>query len=176
MILTLAFVATLNGKITKGGDVDVSQWSSRQDQQHFKKIISQYPIIIRSSTTYNIAKTTIDPNGSQRHIVMTRDPKSYESEKIEGVLEFTNESPRELIDRLKKEGIEKSFLSVGGILVSLFLKEKLVDNFYLTLEPKIFGKGTPIVAETELEADFKLESIEKLNAKGTLLLKYKLIK
>lgn len=176
MKLTLTFASTLNGKITKGDDPDVTKWTSKEDQAHFKKVQAGFPVVIRSSSTYKIAKDFLDKSGKQRHIVMTRDPSKFESEKIDGVLEFTSESPNEIVERLEREGVEKALLAAGGTIVSLFLKKKLIDSFFLTLEPKMFGNGIPMLAESDLEADFELESFERLNPQGTLILKYKLLK
>lgn len=176
MTLTLTFVSTLNGKITKGDNPDVTSWTSKEDQVHFKKVQAEFSVIIRSSSTYKIAKDVIDKSGKQRHVVMTRDPSKFESDKIEGILEFTSESPKKLIERLKKEGVKNALLAAGGTIVSLFLKEKLIDNFYLTLEPIMFGRGVSMLAESDLEVDFELVSTEKLNSQGSLLHKYKLLK
>ena len=172
MKLALTFVSTLNGKITKGDDPDVGKWSSAEDQKHFKEILSEYKVVIRSSTTYEIAKNNLVTDGSKRYIVLTRDPEKYAPEKIDGILEFTNESPKQLIDRLESEGVDKALLAAGGTIVSIFLKDKLITDFQLTIEPKLFGKGVPLLSESDLFVDLRLTGHRKLNDQGTLLLEY----
>lgn len=71
----------------------------------------------------------------------------------------------------------RNMLLVGGAEVnSLFLKSGLVNEFHLTLEPKIFGMGKSLISEEDLDIPLKLISIKKLNKQGTLLLKYKVLK
>ena len=175
MKLVLTFVASTNGKITKGDNPDVTAWSSKEDQAYFKKTKGEYKTIIRSSTTYELAKNTLIKDGSKRYIVLTRNPEKYENEKIENIVEFTSETPEQVISRLEKEGVDKALLAAGGKLVSSFLKGKLITDFELTLEPKLFGSGTPLLSESELYVDLKLIDMEKLNDAGTVLLKYKVI-
>jgi len=103
---------------------------------------------------------------------LTRDPEKYKDKQVKGKVEFTSENPKQLISRLEKEGHKKVFLSVGAKVLSLFLKDQLVNEFILTLEPKIFGKGINMVEEGEFEVNLQLIEVNQLNDKGTLLLKY----
>ena len=65
---------------------------------------------------------------------------------------------------------------VGGAqIATLFLRNKLIDELWLTLEPKIFGTGGNFVTEEKLDIELKLISILKANAGGTLLTKYEII-
>jgi len=80
-----------------------------------------------------------------------------------------------LVKRLESKGYKEALLTVGGKLSSLFFQKKLINEFYLTLEPKIFGKGIPMVAESDLDVSFQLQSSKKLNKKGSLLLKYSVV-
>ena len=70
----------------------------------------------------------------------------------------------------------KKILLVGGATINgLFLKENLVDELYLTIEPKIFGSGKNIIEGQLLDSKLKLLNIQKINKEGTLLLKYILV-
>ena len=69
----------------------------------------------------------------------------------------------------------KKILLVGGATINgLFLKQNLVDELFLTIEPKIFGYGKNIVEGNLLNTSLQLISIKKINKFGTLLLKYKI--
>ena len=72
---------------------------------------------------------------------MTRDVASVP--KIEGV-EFTSESPRDLVARLERDGHKTLALAGGGTIYAQFLKEGLVDELFLTIEPVLFGNGVPL--------------------------------
>ena len=68
-------------------------------------------------------------------------------------------------------------LLVGGANVATsFLKEQLVDELWLTIEPKIFGTGGNFVIEEELDINLRLLSCEKVNDQGTLITKYAVVK
>jgi len=174
--ITLSYVSSLDGKITKGKNPHTNTWASKEDQSTFAKLIKNHKAIIISSKTYEVIKKTIKHQPGKLRIVMTRNPKKYSKETIPGQLEFSSESPRKIIKNLSKKGIKKILLAGGGILSSLFLKSKLVDNLILTLEPKIFGAGTEMIAPPLLNINLKLINLKHLNKKGTLLLTYKVIK
>lgn len=173
MKLTLTYVSTVNGKITKGDDPDVTKWSSPEDKEHFEAIRDQFPVIIRSSSTYKVAQAS---EREVRQIVMTRDPAKYESQSHSKTVEFTAESPKELIARLSKEGVAKALLAVGGTMAAIFFEEGLIDEFQVTLEPYVFGAGVNMIGEREFFTDLKLESVEQLNDRGTLLLTYSVLR
>jgi dihydrofolate reductase len=69
----------------------------------------------------------------------------------------------------------KKILLVGGATINgLFLKDKLVDEFYLTIEPRLFGTGKNIIEKQILNTKMTLMNVKKINNAGTLLLKYKI--
>jgi dihydrofolate reductase len=68
-------------------------------------------------------------------------------------------------------------LLVGGATINgLFLKHNLVDELFLTIEPKIFGSGKNMTEGKLLNSKLQLKSVKKINKIGTLLLKYKINK
>jgi dihydrofolate reductase len=79
------------------------------------------------------------------------------------------------MERFKKEN-EQTVLIVGGAqIATLFLKAKLIDELWLTLEPKIFGSGSGFVNDEKLDIQLKLISCKQGNDQGTLITKYKVI-
>ena len=68
-------------------------------------------------------------------------------------------------------------LVVGGPHVATsFLKEQLIDELWLTLEPKIFGIGDNFATEVKLDINLHLIHCEKVNEQGTLITKYAVLK
>ena len=103
---------------------------------------------------------------------MTQHPEKYQRAEVSGQLEFTNESPVQLVARFDKEG-HKQMLVVGGPHVATsFLKEELIDELWLTIEPKIFGVGGNFATEEKLDIRLQLLHYEKVNEQGTLITKY----
>lgn len=169
----LIFVSTLDGKITKWGDPMIRSWSSRADQVQFDAIWNNTRVIIMGSGTYNPDPLKVD---SKHHfIVMTRKLSKYDGSKVPGLLEFTNDTPKQIIDRFEKD--ENAVLVVGGShIATSFLKAQLIDELWLTLEPKIFGAGANFVTDEELNIDLRLISVEQINEQGTILTKYRVIR
>ncbi len=175
MTITLVYVSSLNGKITKGSDPNVPNWSSAEDKKHFASFLKQFEVIIAGRKTYEASIKTGPAKKKQHRMVLTREPEKYQNKTIPGVLEFTKDSPTKIVNRLKKSGYKKVLLASGGTVTSEFLKAKLVDKIVLTVEPLIFGTGTPMIAENDFEVKLRLEGFKKLNSKGTLLLSYSVI-
>jgi dihydrofolate reductase len=169
----VVFVTTLDGKITKWGDPHVHRWSSKEDQTYFKKTWSESPLIIMGSATFNFAPVKPTPN--QLLVIMTRNPAKYKEYEVAGQLEFSDESPAELTERFKAIGYEQMLVVGGPHLATSFFKDKLVDELWLTLEPKIFGKGGNFVIEEELDVELKQLSLEKINERGTMIVKYEVV-
>jgi dihydrofolate reductase len=174
MRIILVFVSTLDGKITKWGDPKVSSWTSQEDRNYFRRTWNEAPLIVMGSNTFMAEKL-----GSEKDhliVVMTRHASSYKSKEVTGRLEFSDESPRQLAARFEKEKFGTMLVVGGAHIATSFLKEGLIDEIWLTIEPKIFGKGGNFVIEQELDLGLQLISCEQVNLNGTLITKYKVLK
>lgn len=175
MKVVIVAVSSVNGKLTKNEETDIYEWTSKEDAKIFFSLIEKHNLIIMGSKTYEAARRVIKLKKDKLRIVLTRNPKDYKNDEVKGILEFSSESPRYLINRLEKQRYT-SMLVVGGTEINTaFLENHLVDELYLTIEPLIFGRGKNLILEEEFEADLKLISAKKLNKKGTLLLKYSVL-
>lgn len=167
-------VISTNGKLTRNSDPNIYKWTSKEDQDFFFSKITKSKLIVMGSGTYEAARNKIKHESTRLRIVLTSTPEKYKDEQIKGILEFTSEDLPQLVNRLSNYN---EMLLVGGSQVyAAFLKEGLVDEIYVTIEPVLFGKGKNFVAEDDFESRLELLSIKKLNKKGTILLKYKVIK
>lgn len=176
MKLILVMVTSLDGRSTQQGKgTNIHSWTSKEDQDHFSKVVEHSHLLIMGSTTYEAARNGIQHKEGRLRVVITRDPSQYEKEKVPGKLEFTNETPTDLIKRLENEGYKEGYLVGGAHTNTAFFKERLISELWQTLEPKILGLGNGIIGEEELEVSLELLSIEKMNSKGTLLLKYRVV-
>ena len=171
MKVILAMVQSLNGKITKEDENDIHSWTSQEDQDYFYSLIQQNTLIVMGSGTYTAVHPK--PQAERLRVVLTRNPQKYKQEEIPNQLEFTEKSPKDLIQDLEKRGYSQMLLVGGSAINTLFFKESLIDELWLTLEPRIFGKGKSIVGLENLDVSLELLKMEELNSIGTLLLKYK---
>jgi dihydrofolate reductase len=169
----VVFVTTLDGKITKWWDPHVMRWTSKEDQKYFRKIWIESPLIIMGSGTFDFDPIKPSPN-SLLHI-MTRNPAKYKSYEVPGQLEFSDEAPQDLVNRFQNK-YERMLVVGGPHIATSFFKAGLVDELWLTLEPKIFGKGGNFMIEEELDIDLQQISLETINDRGTMITKYAVIK
>lgn len=175
MKVTMVMLVSVDGKITQGNNKNVYTWSSKEDQKHFFSLIKKNNLIVMGRATYDVSQPVIKIEKGKLRIVLTQSPKKYLNQTIEGQLEFTDENPKELLKRLTALGYKKMLLVGGGTINGLFLKQNLVDELYLTIEPKLFGKGKNIIEGQLLNKCLQLINIKKLNKAGTILLRYVVI-
>jgi dihydrofolate reductase len=170
----LIFVTTVDGKITRWGDSPVSKWSSEEDQYYFKKIWDDSSLTVMGSSTFN--NEPMKPTPTHHLVIMTKTPAKYKDHEVVGQLEFTNQSPAQLVAHYEKEGLRQMLVVGGAHLATSFFKAQLIDELWLTIEPKIFGTGGNFVINENLDIDLQLISVEKINELGTLITKYAVIK
>ena len=170
MKVVLVFVSAIDGKVTKWGDPDVKKWSSGEDKEHFRKVWRDSKLIVMGSNSFEAEN--LKPSPDRLVLVLTHQPDKYANSKKEGQLEFTDESPVHLISRLKNEGYQQMTLLGGPKVATSFLKEELVDELWLTIEPVIFGTGEKLVSAEKLDIKLKLMRVDKINEQGTLIIKY----
>ena len=169
----VVFVTTLDGKITKWGDPHVQRWSSKEDQAYFKKTWEESPLIIMGSATFDF--DPVKPKPDQLLVILTTKPQQYTHYEVAGQLEFTNETPTQVVDRFRAKGYEQMLVVGGPHVATSFFNEGLVDELWLTLEPKIFGSGGNFVVEAQLDVELKRISLETVNERGTIIAKYAVI-
>ena len=117
-------------------------------------------------TTYEAAKNRITLSHETLRIVLTKNPNKYQTESIPGQLEFTNESPRELIKRLSLQGYSDMLLTGGPTINALFFKSGLINIIRLTVEPTLFPTGKNLIVENQSEIQLQLIKVQKLNKQG----------
>jgi dihydrofolate reductase len=170
MKVVLVLVSSIDGKVTKWGDPDVKKWSSVEDKEHFRNVWRESKLIVVGSNSFKAEH--LSPSPKRLILVLTHKPDIYVNLQKEGQLEFTDESPRQLTDRLRMKGYEQMTLLGGPSVAASFLRENLVDELWLTIEPVIFGKGEKLFSEDKFDIKLKLISMDKVNEQGTLLIKY----
>lgn len=174
MKVILVMVSSVDGKITRWDRDDVYQWTSREDTEYFREVIKKNNVIVMGSKTFDVVYPK--PEKGKLRVVMTRNPSKYAAMMVPGQLEFTDQSPMKIVSNFGKKRY-KTMLLVGGANVNTtFFKAGLVDELWLTIEPRIFGKGKMIVEKESMDIKLELHKFKRLNTQGTILLKYKVLK
>lgn len=162
---------TADGKIAKNSKHNVD-WTSKEDKDLFRSETKKAGVVIFGSKTYGAMGKELP---GRLNIIMTKNPKKYSDKEKKEVLEFTSKSPKAILDNLAKRGYNKVIIGGGSDIYSLFLQSKLVDEIYLTIVPKIFGKGINLFKDMNIkEMNLELVGVEKTGGNGEVLIKYKL--
>lgn len=171
MRITLIAVQSLDGFITRH-ETPGSAFASPADQAHLRNTLAGFDCCVMGGTTYRLerARRPDRPLPARLQIVLTRSPDTFVAETVPGRLEFTAASVPDLVIALRARGIKNCALLGGSQIHSLFLNARLVDELWLTIEPRLFGNGTPLIAHRD-DIPLKLLAQQALTA-DTLLLKY----
>ena len=174
MKIILIAAMSVNGRIAQSTNQSSLEWTSKEDTAFFVEKTKETGVIIMGQKTF---ETIGKPLKGRRLIVLTQD-KSLESQNIaldeNGTrLEFVNETPMDLIHRLESEGVESVVIGGGSFVYSSFLRERLVTDIYVTIEPVMFGSGVPIA---ESFGDIKLRFVgSKTLGEQSVLLHYEVV-
>ena len=165
-IYILAAVISLDGKIARYKN-QPSNWSSPEDKKHLKKILKKCDVIIVGNNTYKISNK---PLSKRNCIVLSRKIKDIKIKNKKCV--YINPQKYNIKKYIKNKKY-KNICVLGGVQVyDWALKNKMVDEVYLTIEPAIFGRGINFIENgLKKPIKFKLDNIKKLNLSGSLLLK-----
>jgi dihydrofolate reductase len=172
MKLTLMAAISLDGFITRH-DRSGSDFTSPEDKAFFQRAVLDFDCLILGGANYRQSSRWVKEHlrPEQLTVVVTRSPGNHQNEQQTGRLEFSSQSPADIVSNLAARGYRNGCLLGGGQIYGLFLAAGVVDELWLTLEPLLFGEGVKL-AETRLDFRGELISQEKLNA-STLLLKYR---
>ena len=160
-----------NGYIAK--ENGNSEFTSKEDLQGFYEHSKSAGNIIMGKNTYlEASKYGYFPFPDALNVVVSN--QDIENKWEDKVL-ITKESPKKILEILSTKNFKEAFLAGGGRLNSSFLKEKLIDEIYLDVEPLIFGKGIKVFADADFGFDLELMEVKKLN-KDSVQLHYKVLK
>lgn len=162
MKVTAIAAITLDGFIGRSAGHSSMSWTSPEDKQWFKDFTKQAAVIVMGSKTF----ATFGRGLPGRKIyVFTSKPESVVG--IDGV-EAVGGDPKAFVAGLEQAGIEQLAVCGGSTIYGLFMQQQLVDELYLTVEPLLFGKGTPLFDQV-LETKLALLETRKLNDNSLLL-------
>lgn len=74
------------------------------------------------------------------------------------------DSPQKALEILERKGFKKALVAGGGTLNASFMKEGLIDEIYLDVEPVFLGKGIRLFEKADLDVKLRLLETKKLSA------------
>lgn len=162
---------SVNGYIAKPDGN--SEWTSKEDLEGFYNHSKKAGNIVMGKNTFLSAqKYGYFPFPNSLNIVVSN--QNIKNKWGEKVL-ITSKSPKDIVAMLEEKGFSVVFLAGGGQINSSFIKEGLIDEIYLDVEPLVFGQGIQVFAPADFEFELKLLEVNKLNT-DTVQLHYKIIK
>lgn len=139
---------TADGYVAKNPTHTSRDWTAYEDKRLFTWLTKWAKVIVVGHNTY---KTFDRPFPGRRLIVYTSRPEDHTAA---GDVEFTNVDPKTLLARLEQEKVAGVAICGGVQVYSMFLTSGLVREFYLSVQPVIFGQGMTLFnAPAEMQLD-----------------------
>jgi len=164
MKIVLYMAITVNGKIAKTNDE--TPWSSAIWKNYYK-IAKNFKAIVLGRRTFEIMKQADEFKkiGNPFQVILTR-RRVPEGSSVS--------SPNQAIRLLKQNKFKKALLVGGAKANASFMKESLVDEVILDVEPQIFGQGIDLFHQNDFESKLKLVNVKRFGS--IVQLRYKVIK
>jgi riboflavin biosynthesis pyrimidine reductase len=175
MDVVLLAVVSLDGCITKHESANATELSSPADSAHFRAALETCDASICGRKTYlgerpRLLRIIRNGETARLRIVMTKTPELFADDAAPGMLEFTSESPAQIVDRLRADGRKRVALLGGGEVYNRFIADNLVDEFSLTVEMRVFGTGIRLAGtQTPIDPSLHLEKVEQIGPNTVLL-------
>lgn len=164
---------SLDGKITFH-DVPGNGFTSDADKAHFVSCLNGFDCSILGRTTFAASKefilSRLTPD--RLRVVITHSPQDYAQWAVPGQLEFTSDAPEAVLADLGRRGYQRCVHLGGSDAYASYQTAGCIDEWWLSLEPRIFGEGRPLCPGLH-DVELKLLSSERLEESDTLLLKYR---
>ncbi len=172
IIFTAVAVQTIDGKIARHAKHNVN-WSSREDKTFLHRQIKASDVIIVGHNTFEVAKKALAKKEftTRNYLVFTRSVAT--TKRLNPQTLLINPNRVDIKKFVTQAGYTKVCILGGTQIYGLMLKQNLIDDFFVTIEPLVFGIGQPLFDLPIKNIKFDLISIKKLNKTGTILLHYR---
>ena len=150
---------TANGMIAREND-DTS-WVSPMEWESFSSMIQKAGNMIIGRRTYEVMlrNKEFKKLGSVNVLVLSRKKALNIPPKNVRIVQ----SPQKALNFLLEQNSKTALICGGGRLNSSFMKERLIDEIYLDIEPVILGTGIKLFADAEFEKKLELLGVRKLS-------------
>lgn len=179
MTIVLYMAVSIDGVAALDSHTGIERFGSPEDHDFFLSGSKACGAVIMGKNTARSCKVSGVPNfvlthgaGGQNAPCANDGAKASQAQDARGDGRvYLSGEPREICAELERRGIKKAAL-LGGPAANLgFLREGLVDEIFLTVEPVTIGRGIHFLNEP-LETNWTLADTKILNERGTLVLHY----
>ncbi len=174
MAKTVLFItASLDGYIaSKDGSVD---WLYNDQDYDYSEFYESLDLVIMGRKTFEQTLTFGPyPYQNKKSVVFSSTPEAL-IPKAEGYdnISFTSRSPLEFMGETAK-GDQKIWLVGGGNLIGQFIRNNLIDEFWLYIHPIILGEGIPLFQDLVKSQELQLLDTTPFSS-GMVRLRYQKI-
>lgn len=142
MKLTAYLATSADGYIaTNGGD---SSWISNIDTGYSRQMAQEFGCAIIGRIAFSQYYGSFFPLPAIPNYVLTTDParKDTHSNVI-----YTGLEPTALVKELTSKNLTQALILGGSKTVTSFVKAKLLNELIISIHPRLFSRGLPILAE-----------------------------
>lgn len=158
------YIADCNGSV----NWLVGQGNDDDNIDAYSEFVKEIDTVVMGWNTYNQIVTELSPDEwvyqDFTTYVVTHNLKES-SDKIH----FVNESPVDLVKRLRKETGKDIWICGGANLIQQLVKEDVIDYYYITVIPTILGSGIRLFENTDHEIKLKLLKTKSYNGMTDLV-------
>jgi dihydrofolate reductase len=168
----ILYIATsLDGYIA-GPDDDLSFLSIVEqpgEDYGYADFVKSVDTVILGRKTYDWVMTQVPefPHADKESYIITRTPRPAKGKTI-----FYTGDLKELILRIKSEKGKNIFVDGGAEIVNELLKQRLIDEFIISVIPILLGDGTRLFKDGRPEQTLKFVEARKFES-GLIQLHYK---
>ncbi len=154
----ILYIATsLDGYIAKPND-DLTFLSHVQEEGQdygYTEFINKIDTVIMGRKTYEWVMKQVKefPHSNLDSYIITRTPRQNIKK-----IKFYTGNLKELILKLKKVDGKNIFIDGGAEIVNVLLKDKLIDEFYISIIPILLGNGTRLFKNGLPEQKLRLKN------------------
>jgi dihydrofolate reductase len=168
----LYIASSLDGYIAKPND-DLSFLSRVQQEGQdygYGKFLDNVDTVILGRKTYDWVMKQVKefPHAQLDSYIITRTPRQNI-----GKIKFYTGNLKELVLRLKQERGKNIFIDGGAEIVNELLKEKLIDQIYLSIVPILLGDGVRLFKDGLPEQNLRLINSQQFET-GLIQIQYNL--
>lgn len=172
MKVLLYITLTANGCFSRENH-EIS-YISNEVLQNLTDLVRKTGNVIVGRKAYDalLKKTGMLKNENPRIFILSKNTK-LTSDNLR--IHYVNFSPKRIIEFIEEEYYDRTLILGGSKTASLFLKENLVDEIYINIEPLLLGNGIKFFCEYPLEKKLELISTNKIS-NNVIQLHYKVLK
>lgn len=162
--LILYIAMSLDGYIAEkdGGIRFLEETPGPSPDLGYEKFYSSVQAVLLGGKTYRQIKNDLSPGKwpyeGMPCYVCTRQQHPFDPN-----VQFTSLPPgRQVLDLISKDHSGNIWLMGGGEIIRCFMRENLIDQYYIYVMPTVLGDGIPLFPAGFPKTDLKLESCKNM--------------